>query len=1501
MRTLRSDTLEGRLENRRSGRGDAVGIVAVCSRVAVRWLGCGLLTLVFVVVLSVSPVSAATGHKFLSSVSEAPLGSALKEPGAVAVEQSSGRVLLADPGAGAVDVFSAAGVFVTRVGEGLEPSGVAVDEESHDVYVASGNLVDVFRPNGSGGYELLSEWSGANTPGKEFGEVRGVAVDNSKSVSDPAAGDVYVVDATNNAVDVFKPKLVGPEEEREGAFVRALGGPKLEEPNGVAVSAATGKVYVADSSKGVVYMYSDAGAFESKLTGAGSPNGTFRGPEGEEGNVRGVAVEESTGDVYVAEAERHMVSQFNAAGEWVGWVTSAAGPLLEPDGVALAPSGGLYVADAGAGLLDVFGPGVVVPDAKTNPASKLTKTTASLNGVLNGDGKPATYHFQWGTTTAYGSSTPSTAAGTGEEKVSAALAGLHAGTSYHYRLVVENENGVNVGIDREFTTVAAVEALSTGPVQGLKPTEATLTGSLTPNGVDAHYYFEWGTTSSYGSTSPAPPGTDAGSGTEPVAANTALTGLTANTTYHYRLLGVNSFGTTFGEDVRFTTSGPPRIVSEPTTGIGHETATINAKVNPGELASVYHFEYGESTSYGTEVPAGGGKLPAGETPQPIFAALSKLKLGVTYHYRVVASNEAGTTDGPDQTFTTIPPALIESESAAEVTSTGATLQTQVNPLGHDTTYYFQYGSEPCKPNPAACTSTPAPPGTDIGSGETGQPGKVRLQELKPASTYHYRVLATNTLGTSEGPEHTLTTQPAPTPFALADNRAWEMVTPPDKHGAPIEALTREGGWIRASEDGNALTYVANGPITEEAQGNRSPEMQQVLSTRTPEGWLSQDIVTPNTKPQGVSAGNAPEYQYFTPDLSHAIVEPWGPGAEPPLAPGVTQKTMYVRDNATGTYLPLVTEANVTPGTEFGGHVHFVSATSDLTHAVVQSSVALTESGPGLYEWAAGKLQLVSVLPTGTPATGLVELGYSHDAANAISSDGTRIIWTTAEEEPKLGHLYLRDTVRGETVKLDAAQGGVAEPSGAGTARFQTASSDGSRVFFTDRQRLTPDSTAEPGSNKPDLYECEMVVENGKLACKLTDLTVDHNTGEHANVQGQLFGISEDGTTTYLVAQGGLAANENGNGEKAEAGKNNLYELHYESNEWKTTFIAVLSAEDKPEWEGNGLADSAFLTARVSPNGRYLAFMSAATPTGYDNRDQSSGQHDEEVYLYDSTAASLRCVSCNPTGARPVGVLDTVESGEGLGLVVDRRKVWVGHWLAGNIPGWTAQSLVSALYQSRYLSDSGRLFFNSPDHLLPQASNGKENVYEYEPSGLGSCESPSGGCVSLLSSGTSGKESAFLEATPSGNDVFFLTAGQLLPQDTDTAFDIYDARVCTGGSPCLTPPVPTPPGCSTADACRPASPPQPAPIGPSGSATGSGAGNVAAPKQEVKGVKSTSKPPTQAQKLAAALKACRKQHSRKKRKACEAHARKLYGPKTKATKTSRAKRSSRGRSTRRGRR
>ncbi len=1475
--------------------------------------------LLALVCLGLCPTHAAAtaGHGFVSSLSQAPVGTELVGPGSVAVDRSSGDVFVGDWEAGWVDVFDGSGKFLTRFGGGaLEGASVAVDEARGDVYVADpfDALVIVYEPDGSGGYRLLGEWEGAGTPGKEFGEVTGVAVDNSKG---PSAGDVYVIEAEaadveGGVVDVFKPKP-NPVEEieegtgEEGQFLKRLSGPKLEEPNGIAVSAGTGRVLVADGAKGMIVAYSPVGVFEEKVTGKGSPLGSFKGKEEEEGNIAGLGVDEASGEIYVAEAERHVVSQYSPSGVWEGWITQGQeGPLWEPRGVALTPGGDVYVADAARALVDRFGPSVVVPDVETGKIAKagLTRTSASLAGTINGDGKAGEYHFQYGETEALGSETASQASGAGEEKVSSVVGGLHAGRAYFYRIVGKNENGLNYGLVREFMTPPAVEGLSTGPVKNLQPESATLSGKLTPGGFDAHYYFQYGTTAGYGSTSPVPPGTDADSGTLPVEAETGIEGLKANTVYHYRLVAENSFGTTQGEDNTFTTSGPPRITSEPTSGIGHTEATINAKINPDQLATGYHFEYGETTGYGSEIPSGGASIGSGGTPVPVSASLTGLKLGQTYHYRVIASNTVGTTTGPDQTFTTVPPAPVNATYATEIGASGATLHALINPLGNPTNYQFQYGTQSCQQNPGACTSIPDP-AEEIGSGSEDVARGIQLTGLAPNTTYHYRVLASNVLGTTEGSEQTFTTQEQNQPFALPDNRAWEMVSPPDKAGAPVEALTREGGIILAAEDGSRLTYVVNGALGENVQGNRTPEWQQVIASRNPNSWSSQDIATPSSKAKGASPGNAPEYQFFASDLSLGLVEPVGTGAEPPLASGITQATIYLRDSATAAFLPLVNEANTAPGTEFGTHVHFVSATPDLSHIVLISSIALSgpESGPGLYEWSDGQLRFVSVLPDGVQAPGQTELGFfGRVLANAISSDGTRIVWTKKEENNGRGHLYLRDMDHNETVQLDSAQG-APEPE-KGAAQYQAASSDGSRVFFTDKQRLTADATTDASQSSPkaDLYECGLVEENSKLGCHLTDLTVEHNEGEHATVQNLILGISDDGSRAYLVAKGVLASNENGNGEEAEAGKNNLYELRFANAQWMTTFIATLSSEDSPEWEGGTTkSDTAFLTARVSPNGRYLAFMSAAPITGYDNVDANptaKGSLDEEVYIYDSTTASLRCVSCNPSGARPAGVLDTNESGEGFGLLVDRRKIWneLGkeHWLAGNIPGWTAQSLTSALLQSRYLSDGGRLYFNSPDTLVPAAANGKENVYEYEPAGVGSCQSPTGGCLSLLSGGNSDRESAFVEATPSGSNVFFVTEDRLLARDSDTEFDIYDARECSVSWPCQTPPEPAPAGCADTETCRPAERAQQIPSEPSGSAVFSGTGNIVSQsppaKQQSEG-KKASRPLTRTQQLKSALKSCRKRYARakKKRTACERKARVRYGKRHQAKQSSRAKR------------
>jgi hypothetical protein len=396
-----------------------------------------------------------------------------------------------------------------------------------------------------------------------------------------------------------------------------------------------------------------------------------------------------------------------------------------------------------------------------------------------------------------------------------------------------------------------------------------------------------------------------------------------------------------------------------------------------------------------------------------------------------------------------------------------------------------------------------------------------------------------------------------------------------------------------------------------------------------------------------------------------------------------------------------------------------------------------------------------------------------------------------------------------------------------------------------------------------------------------------------NLPGLRVSTSEDGSWSYFVSEKALAPGaEPESCPHAGSGLCNLYV----SEGGVTRLVAVLSGEDSSDWAGSGAntEDNGLQgrTSRVSPDGRWFAFMSQRELTGYNTHDAVSGKPDEEVYLYHAPESlaggtgTLVCASCNPTGARPVG-RESKEL-EKSGLLVPLHGPWNNEqWIAANIPGWTADQASSAVYQSRYLSDSGRLFFDSDDALVAQDVNGNEDVYEYEPPGVGDCTAASvlfsarsGGCVGLISSGQAVGESAFLDASGSGGDVFFLTAGRLVPQDYDTSLDVYDARECTSEAPCFPQAAVVPPPCDTGDACKPAPTPQPAIYGSPSSETFSGVGNVT-PEAPTATVKAKAKGSAGAQKLARALQACRSKRGAR-RLACERQARARFARRSTGT-------------------
>lgn len=967
-----------------------------------------------------------------------------------------------------------------------------------------------------------------------------------------------------------------------------------------------------------------------------------------------------------------------------------------------------------------------------------------------------------------------------------------------------------------------------------------------------------------------------------------------------------------------------QIASGPAGGFGHLTGVAvdsagHIYASDGERKVLDEFD--AAGSFMGQLTGAGS--PAGSFAEPVGVATDSA--GAVYVADRTGNRRPGTKGVVDvfAPATAGEPPFIEGEGVSGVTSTSATLEASIDPTGVQTSYHFEYA-----PAGGAFTSLPQ---EGLGSGESIQRVEGHLQSLLADTTYEYRVVVEVAgHGTEQGALRSFMTQPEGVVPGLPDGRAWELVSPPNKQGALLKGIGAFG-ITQASADGSRITYTATSPIERGAQANAG--VAPVLSVRGSQEWSSREIIPPDYPPTSIGGlgTKGVEDMIFSPDLSAAIVDPFK--EEPLLSPEASERTPYLRDlndvacniAETTCYLPLVTGkegfADVPSEIKFGGpqsgagsifgEVRPAGASPDLRHVALKADVPLKTGleGKGLYEWNAQaptpeRLQLVSVLPDGLPAGANEEPGLGmhsngkEDVRNAVSSDGSRIVWQTTLPR----HLYVRDTSRGETVQLDVAEeGSAAEEFERPAPQYQTASADGSVVFFTDAQRLTTNATSAP--EKPDLYACRIGPNGeGKLACKLTDLTSSDaikHPGESAYVQGLLPGASEDGSYVYFVADGVFSENENAQKEKAVPGdcgntpplgaRCNLYVEHYDaaSETWEEpALVAVLSIDDAPDWGALPRESSAAgrlefnstillrnLTSRVSPNGQYVAFMSDRRLTGFDNTDASNaagGAADEEVFLYHAAGGDLACASCNRFGARPHGAFDSEQNSQGKGaLVADRQGDWHGRWLAANVPGWTEWSGETAFNQSRYLLNDGRLFFNSSDALVAQDTNHTGDVYEYEPDGV-ACSSPSG-CVGMLSSGESPDESAFLDASENGGDVFFLTTAKLVPADVDQSYDVYDAHDCNQSS-CLAGAV-APPPCASSASCQGA-PPSGTSLGAPATGAVSGSGNVQPSATGVLGKKVVK--PTRAQLLFKALKACKKKKNKKARAKCVKSARKRYG-------------------------
>ncbi len=725
---------------------------------------------------------------------------------------------------------------------------------------------------------------------------------------------------------------------------------------------------------------------------------------------------------------------------------------------------------------------------------------------------------------------------------------------------------------------------------------------------------------------------------------------------------------------------------------------------------------------------------------------------------------------------------------------------------------------------------------------------------------------------------------APAAFAeeLPDGRVFEMVTPPENHDADVYvpfAMSLGifnvglGGTdtelpFQVAQSGEAVAYLAASTTGGNGQVAAGFGNEYIARRPTTGGWSQVGL-----QPYGRKGAF---YQAFSSDLAVGFLNAGVAGEEGPLspeAPGGKYPVLYTHatlEGAGGTYTPLFTQKPSEPLGEFltynvpvndlsaGKHqVVFAGGPAGSgeylfeVHGVLAAGAVDAPEANNLYVSDGGRVVLVNVLPGGgsepnatfggAPPTQKVE--DPPDFQGVVSGDGSEVFWTdlntvvSGEDPAGLTRLFVRVeplSVGARTVQVDVSHG----PGPSGGGRYWYATPNGQLVFFTDESRLTGDSTAAPG--EPDLYEYEVATGN------LKDLTVDGNTGESAGVQG-VVGVSEDGSYVYFVAHGVLATNKNGQGTQAVTGGNNLYVLH--SGE-APSFIATLSEKDGTETVapgvnaefGDWVPGLGHRTAEVTPDGRSVVFESNnQSVNGY-----SSGL--EEVYLYSTEKSRLYCVSCSPSHAAPPNNSET--------------EALIGGFLP---PSW------SLTYMPTWISSDGsKVFFDSSEPLVPGDTNNIQDVYEWEREGAGACTvgTDDGGCVYLLSGGTSGSASWLIGASADGSDAFVITRAQLTPEDGNEAFNLFDARV--GG---VRPP--TPLAC-TGTGCQGLPAPAPTFATPA-SVTFQGVGDFPppAPQEGLVPVKAKAHPPRRAALLAKALRTCRRKPKRV-RAACEKKMRRTYG-------------------------
>jgi hypothetical protein len=648
--------------------------------------------------------------------------------------------------------------------------------------------------------------------------------------------------------------------------------------------------------------------------------------------------------------------------------------------------------------------------------------------------------------------------------------------------------------------------------------------------------------------------------------------------------------------------------------------------------------------------------------------------------------------------------------------------------------------------------------------------------------------------------------------ALPDCRAYELVTPGQIDSAEGDMEFKEDlARALASGDGEHLALHTLTVFFEPGAHHTGTD---AVFSRTAGGWVMRSLTAP-----GMGAETFPvRPPVFSPNFSQVgFLYSSGSNAREPetLALGAVG----------GPYAPLVAGIPVET-TAIRGANAGASGVAPLSDVVVESEDReLLPAGPerqaaeethleraDLYQWSGGRLHLVQLDnaahlldPCGANVGGGPEVG---DAVNAVSADGSRVFFgSPSQPEPApcfQPALYMRVEGR-ETVDVSAPEEGTVIPrSERGRARFDGASPDGSRVFFTSDSELTPGAGVGP-------YLYEYLTEAApEHRLKLIAGRVEPPEGQFSNPSVV---VSGDGSVVYYKGTGTVQV--------AGQAVSVFGVWRYDTSAASTSFVAKpdpVAGEPQPEWYTT--SDGRFLLFPAGHGGQGTG-VRVLGPHGLE--EEARGFAHQEFYRYDANDGSVTCVSCGEGVAPPTGFAEIPTAGlGGVGAILP-----------------TAGGPGAPVEMSR---DGGHVFFESSARLVAQDTNqdtaeeeeledraegrGRAaDVYEWVAPGIedgpGTFCHAVNGCTFLLSAGESVGPEQFLGASEDGRDVFLSSAASLVPGAPAGFTSIYDARI-GGGFPQQAGPV----ECTS---CQGVGNPPPL-FGTPSSATFSGAGNpsLAAP-------------------------------------------------------------------------